>query len=150
VCRYALGGAARSTQSSTLPSQYYEILQSDNTFPNGAPFYFYYNPHRYPAFMSGIQQLCETDSVRRNLFVASGGTERSHDAMEERLQDGLEKCGGDYLDLFVLEYVCPYELVDNKDDSPTPSPKLQAAVDQANEWKQQGRVRWVGASTHSH
>lgn len=148
VCRYSLGGAARSTQPSGLPSKYYDLLRGqadDKLFPNGAPFYFYYNPHRYPAFMSGIQDLCQTDSVRKNVFVASGGTERSHDEMEERLQDALDKCGGEYLDLFILEYVCPYELTDG-----TPNEELQDAIDQANEWKQQGRVRYVGASTHSH
>lgn len=149
VCRYALGGAARSSQSSSLPSKYYHALKGredeSSVFPNGAPFYFYYNPHRYPAFMSGVQELCENESTRTNLFVASGGTARSSFDMEQRLQDALDKCGGDYLDLFILEYISPYELEGN-----VASSELRSAIKQANEWKDKGRIRYVGASTHSH
>lgn len=147
VCRYGLGGAARSTQPSGLPREYYQALsEGGDSFAKGAPFFFYYNPARYPAFLSGIQELCcESESVRQNLFVASGGTERSNQAMEQRLQEALTKCGGDYLDLFILEYVCPYEL--DKDGA---NAEVQAAIEQANEWKEQGLVRYVGASTHSH
>ena len=155
VCRYALGGAARSQQPSSLPSLYYDILSSEETaadnnekFPHGAPFYFYYNPHRYPAFMSGIEELCnQKDGRRQDLFIASGGTERSNQEMEERLNDALEKCGGDYLDLFILEYICPYELGSNKE---TLSTNVQEAIQQAQAWKDKGLIRHIGASTHSH
>lgn len=155
VCRYALGGAARSQQPSSLPSLYYDILSSEETtadnnrtFPKGAPFYFYYNPHRYPAFMSGIEEVCSQNSRRRqDLFIASGGTERSHQDMEERLKDALEKCGGDYLDLFILEYICPYEVDSNKKILKT---NVLEAIQQAQSWKDKGRIRYIGASTHSH
>lgn len=139
VCRYALGGAARSTQPSSLPGVYYDILQDDDEQQYGAPFYFYYNPHRYPDFMSGVAELCSDDKRREGLFIASGGTDRSHGAMEQRLQDALNKCGGSYLDLFIVEYACSYEL-----------DQVQNAIQQALEWKEQGLVRYVGASTHSH
>ena len=44
------------------------------------------------------------------MFIASGGTDRSIDGLNQRLSDCLDYCGGKYLDLFVLEYVCPDEL----------------------------------------
>ena len=155
VCRYALGGAARSQQPLSLPALYYDILASTNTennnnkFPNGAPFYFYYNPHRYPAFMSGIQELCTVNDSerRRDIFIASGGTERSTHDMEQRLNDALEKCGGEFLDLFILEYICPYEMDSITDSLGT---DLLEAMEQAKTWKDQGLIRYIGASTHSH
>ena len=156
VCRYGLGGAARSSQPKSLPSVYYDYLKSKNDKDGehrigmdeigGAPFYFYYNPHRYPAFMSGIKELLNSASdnneiSRKDVFVASGGTDRSFDQMEKRLTDALEYCCGEYLDLFVLEYVCPHEM--NSSD-------IQKAIEQALSWVDAGKVRYIAASTHSH
>ena len=103
VCRYALGGAARSTQPQSLPSRYVQLLQDAESPSVGAPCFFFYNPHRYPAFMHGIQELCEKKHQRENIFVMSGGTDRSPSAMEQRLKDALSKCGRDFLDIFLLE-----------------------------------------------
>ncbi|KAK1746981.1 putative glucosidase 2 beta subunit-like protein [Skeletonema marinoi] len=145
VCRYALGGAARSTQSEYLPLKYRDMLQNadDDT---GAPFYFYYNPHRYPQFLSGVSQTFEDSTTRRDIFFASGGTERSPAALDQRLDDALAFCGGEYLDGFVLEYVCQDEL-----DSDTQLGKeLQNAIDHVQSYVRENRVRYVMASTHSH
>eukprot|EP00985_Skeletonema_marinoi_P012644 scaffold6140_cov88-Skeletonema_marinoi.AAC.1 len=145
VCRYALGGAARSTQSEYLPLKYRDMLQNadDDT---GAPFYFYYNPHRYPQFLSGVSQSFDDSSTRRDIFFASGGTERSPAALDQRLDDALAFCGGEYLDGFVLEYVCQDEL-----DSDTQLGKeLQNAIDHVQSYVRENRVRYVMASTHSH
>ena len=102
VSCYGLGGAARSTQPSSLPSLYLnQLKEKDETV---APFYFYYNPHRYPEFMSGIRDICSRHD-RQNIYVASGGTDRSYAGLDQRLGSCLEHCGGEYLDLFILEYV---------------------------------------------
>merc|ERR1712154_347118 len=70
VCRYALGGAARSNQPKNLVQSYYDDVVSleninGNDTPTPAksvsPFYFYYNPHRYPDFMDGIRELVNRD-----------------------------------------------------------------------------------------
>ena len=78
VARYGLGGAARSEQPSTLPSLYVnELTRQSGADDAGAPFLFYYNPHRYPAFMSGIKELIisKDGPAREDLFIAGGGTE---------------------------------------------------------------------------
>lgn len=132
---------SRKTRRLYLYDELFPADDGDASFPHGAPFYFYYNPRRCPALMSGVHWLCQDRGKRLNLFVASGGMGRSHSAMEQLLKDALEKCGGDYLDFFTLEYVCPYELKDNE---------IRDAVAQAQNWKRQGIVRHLGASTHSH
>ncbi|VEU41033.1 unnamed protein product [Pseudo-nitzschia multistriata] len=98
--------------------------------------------------MRGIRELANKDSgnnpIRReDLFLASGGTDRSQKGMEQRLRDALAYSGGDYLDLFVLEYVCPEEAGDDSGD-------LVKALELARSWVRDGSVRYVGASTHSH
>ena len=145
VCRYALGGAARSTQSEYIPLKYRDMLQNtDNN--RGAPFYFYYNPHRYPLFLGGVSQSFDNPTARRDIFFASGGTERSPAALDQRLNDALAFCGGEYIDGFVLEYVCPDEL-----DSETQlGRELQIAIDQVHSYVRQNKVRYIMASTHSH
>ena len=171
VCRYALGGAARSTQPSSLPGEYMNHLLStdkdDNKFTLGAPFYFYYNPHRYPAFVSGLRDAlascCTAQnetrgfSSRHDVFLASGGAEFSKNAMEQRLQDALQAGGEtDYLDAFILEYICPSDTTRQSDDIDAVNVSWQlnddvvGAIQQAQAWKQQGLIRYVGASTHSH
>ena len=150
VCKYALGGAARSTQPTSLVHDYCETVMG--WFENEgslrmAPFLFYYNPNRYPDFMKGIQQASVGDSKvnirREDLFLASGGTDRSNEGMEERLSDALDYAGGEYLDMFVLEYVCPDEVEDDPES-------VLSALDKARSWVDDGRVRYVAASTHSH
>jgi len=172
ISRYGLGGAARSTQPASLPALYLERLLNSNDdddddddgnrYKNGAPFLFYYNPHRYPDFMSGVKQLCspeESSTVdRSDLFIAGGGTDRSAHQLDQRLSDCLEYSGGTYLDCFVLEYVCPEELaVDaaapwNPDPMMRlqPHPDLAAAIEHVRRWVDEGKVRYVGISTHSH
>ena len=140
ICRYALGGAARSTQPKSLPFRYRDILQS--TEDAGAPFYFYYNPHRYPKFLSGVAKSFDGPSSREDMFFASGGTDRDSTSIDKRLEDALAYCGGEYLDAFVLEYVCPYEL-----DGDRIGPELQDAIDHLHSLDE---VRYVMASTHSH
>lgn len=138
VCRYALGGAARSNQPQSLVSAYLEEVGEDK-----APFCFYYNPNRYPAFMRGVEDACSSPRRRRDLFVVGGGTSRSAEGMERRLRECLARCGGGWLDMFVLEYVCPGEEDDDDGD-------LDEALRTARDWVDRGLVRRVAASTHSH
>ena len=159
VSRYGLGGAARSTQPSTLPELYCELLR-----PSGAaPFFFYYNPHRYPLFLAGVQDIFDIFNYpREDIFVACGGTDRSPAALDQRLKDALQYCDGKYLDMFVLEYICPEELsvsVDDEKFQKDPTQRLvagndlQAAIDYIREnWINQDdqKVRYLAISTHSH
>lgn len=153
VCKYALGGAARSTQPTSLVYDYCDSVvnwfeEQEGEPAKMAPFFFYYNPHRYPDFMRGIRHVAEgtagkTKVQREDLFLVSGGTDYSEGAMERRLNDALAYSGGDYLDMFVLEYVCPYDIEDDPQD-------IKDAIAQARSWVNDGRVRYVAASTHSH
>ncbi len=149
VSRYGLGGAARSTQPSSLPSQYFKIVSTSSV----APFFFYYNPHRYANFMAGVKEICDTKN-RKNIFVAGGGTDRSLKSLDKRLSDCLQYCGGEYLDMFIIEYVLPEELDGDIENDPIekikPGLKLQVALDHVQRWVKEGYVRYVGISTHSH
>lgn len=153
VCKYALGGAARSTQPTSLVHDYCDAVQnwfsrkandpSTTSTARMAPFLFYYNPHRYADFMKGIRQISEATNAelaREDLFLVSGGTDRSKTGMEQRLLDALEYSGKKYLDMFVLEYVCSYE-----DEN-----EILDAISIARSWIESGKLRYVAASTHSH
>lgn len=148
VCRYVLGGAARSVQPESLAMKYRDILSENAN--HAAPFYFYYNPSRYPLFLSGLgKSFCNdetSNNCRKNMFIASGGTELSPKALDERLNDALVHSGGDYLDAFVLEYVC-HELVS---DNQQLGEELTQAIEHVHKMKREGKVRYVMASTHSH
>jgi len=165
VARYGLGGAARSTQPSSLPSLYVnELLAAADDA--GAPLLFYYNPHRYPQFMKGIKELTTSTTStsgqegppREDMFIAGGGADRTAAELDQRLDDCLEYSGGKYLDCFVLEYVCPEELaVDvtapwNPDPIQRlmPHPDLMEAISHVRGWIDEGKVRYCGISTHSH
>jgi diketogulonate reductase-like aldo/keto reductase len=150
VSRYGLGGAARRTQPSSLVSAYIDEIEKEEGNVNGAPFLFYYNPHRYSEFMSGIKTICSTQN-REDIFVVSGGTDRSIDALDQRLSDCLKYCGEKYLDMFILEYVLPYELDAIGDSSSLkPGPELASALKHTRTWLENGSVRSIGISTHSH
>lgn len=146
VSAYALGGAARSVQPRSLPSVYRNVIGSC-----AAPYYFYYNPHRYENFMAGIRDVFATEDDRReNKFASSGGTGRSLSALDVRLADALRHVdSGDgesaYLDMFVLEYVCPEEM-----DGDGPGPALRKALRHVRSWIREGVVRYLCISTHSH
>lgn len=162
VSQYGLGGAARSTQPQSLPLRYLDQINhiniksdDDATSSAVAPFYFYYNPHRYPAFMAGIQDCLkhllsdnrqkkmahEIISKRSDVFIASGGTDRSEKEMEQRLSDALSYSGNEYLDLFVLEYICPNEIKTDDDNLLCHSSSLYKALQIADEWKNNGLIR---------
>lgn len=146
VCRYALGGAARSHQTSSLPLKYSDLLLGNEHC--GAPFYFYYNPHRYPDFIRGVVSSFSGEGARRkreDVFIASGGCDRCSASLDTRLEDAL-KHSGSYLDCFVLEYVCPDEL----GGGGKLGRELQDAIRHAQTFVEQGKVRYLAASTHSH
>ena len=140
VSRYGLGGAARSTQPATLARSFCERVGE------GA-FLFFYSPDRYPAFLRGVRDLCHgaagaSAPSREQLFVCAGGAARDAPAMERRLDAALAVANRAHaLDCFVLEYVRPDELE---------GAALRAALARARAWQADGRVRYVGASTHSH
>lgn len=143
---HALGGAARSHQTSSLPLKYIDLLLENDLA--GAPFFFYYNPHRYPQFISGVVDSFSGVKARRqreDVFIASGGTDRTLSSLDERLEDAL-KHSGSYLDCFVLEYVCPDEL----DGEGKLGRELQDAIRHAQTFVEQEKVRYLAASTHSH
>lgn len=83
--------------------------------------------------------------------MASGGTDRSCDGLDQRLSVCLEYCGGEYLDTFMLEYIVPDELDDDgRSSSMKPGPELAAALKHTQQWVENGSVRYIGISTHSH
>ena len=69
------------------------------------------------------------------MFLASGGTDRSPAELEQWLNDALVFSGGNYLDAFVIEYICDYELSsDNQLDK-----ELQQAIGHLHKMKKRGK-----------
>ena len=158
LCRYALGGAARSVQSSSLPLKYRDLLYCRKE--SGSPFYFYYNPHKYPAFLAGVASSFTRDGGdRKDVFIASGGSDRSISGIDKRVRDALQY-SGEYLDAFVLEYVCPEELTMELNDKSLTlqqrvlqtklGSELKDAILHLRSLQADGKIRYIMVSTHSH
>lgn len=71
--RVGLGGAARANppQPASLPGAALASLPGDTSLVT-----FVYNPHRYPAFVSGVRKLCEQRRTRARICLQSGTHDR--------------------------------------------------------------------------
>jgi len=136
-----LGGAARSEQPATLPARARAATPADRGL-----LLFAYNPHRYPAFVEGVRGLAVDAAVRPGLFVVSGSTSRDAVSVVQRIRDARERLlGGDDsaspLDAFVVEYV--------QENETGPTGPVARALATIESERQAGRVRRIGATTHS-
>jgi len=81
--------------------------------------------------------------IRDRIFLGCKTTQRTRDAAKADLDRSLERLGTDRLDLYQLHAVCkPHEL----DECTAKNGALEALI----EAREQGIVRWLGITGHSH
>ncbi|MBW4635681.1 MAG: aldo/keto reductase [Iphinoe sp. HA4291-MV1] len=105
-------------------------------FEAGLNYFFFYNLE-LKNFLDGLKFLLTTK--RKQVLVATGTQER--DVAEVRRDFDLvrDRLKIDEVDVFFAEYVSP-------DDDMT---EVQAMIDELQEWKSRGLIRYVGVTTHN-
>lgn len=100
----------------------------------GINYFFFYdlsNDH----LLDGIKRLTE----RENILVATGSETRTIRELNQYLDKVRRRLDIDVVDAFFIEYVSPSDDLN----------LVQAILDELYVWKEQGRIRYVGASTHN-
>lgn len=105
----------------------------------GVDFYFFYGLH-IDGMVDGVNRLLR--ERRDDVFVATGTESRDPSEMRDCLNAVLAALDVDAVDLFFAEYVSP---ADDLDDVLGEG----GAIDEIWKWKNEGKVRYVGATAHS-
>lgn len=105
----------------------------------GVNFFFFYGLN-VDGMVDGVSRLLRRR--RDDVFVATGTESRDPSRMREVLDAVLGALDVDAVDLFFAEYVSP---ADDLDDVLGEG----GAVDEIWKWKDEGKVRYVGATAHS-
>ncbi|MDE2889570.1 MAG: aldo/keto reductase [Gemmatimonadota bacterium] len=105
----------------------------------GVNFLFFYGLN-VDGMVDGVKRLLRRR--RDEVFVATGTESRDPTRMRDYLDAVRETLDVDAVDLFFVEYVSP---ADDLDDVLGKG----GAVDEIRKWKDEGRVRYVGATAHS-
>ena len=103
----------------------------------GVNYFFFYN-QTYKTIIEGIRRIPD----RERIVVATGIEKRDPATMRTYLDQTLESLGTDVIDVFFAEYVSPSEELDDIVGE-------GGALDEIQKWKNEGRVRYVGATAHS-
>ena len=105
----------------------------------GVNFFFFYGLN-FGGMVDGVKRLLQ--QRRDEVFVATGTESRDPVEMRDYFDAARGALGVDAIDLFFAEYVSP------ADDIQEVLGK-GAAIDEIWKWKNDGRVRYVGATAHS-
>ncbi len=108
-------------------------------FGAGVNFFFFYGLN-VDGMVDGVKRLLR--HRRDEVFVATGTESRDPSQMRDYLDAVRGTLDVDAIDLFFAEYVSP---ADDPDDVLGEG----GAVDEIRKWKDEGRVRYVGATAHS-
>ena len=106
---------------------------------SGVNFFFFYGLH-FDGMVDGVNRLLR--QRRDEVFVATGTESRDPSQMRDYLDAVRRALDVDTIDLFFAEYVSP---ADNIQDVLGKG----GAIDQIWKWKNDGNVRYVGATAHS-
>lgn len=104
----------------------------------GVRLFFFYGPESRN-FMGAVAGVAASD--RGGVLIATGSESRGAAHLRRVLRRCLEGLGTDYLDAFFAEYVRP-------DEDPAAIFGPGETLDELVRWKQQGLIRYVGASAH--
>jgi aryl-alcohol dehydrogenase-like predicted oxidoreductase len=100
-------------------------------------FFFYDNTS--VNLIEGLAPVLQAE--RNGLFVATGSESRDRRTLERYLDEACLRLGVDVIDLFLAEYVNPKDEMDALLGH-------GGVLDLLNDWKQQGKIRYAGASAH--
>ncbi len=102
----------------------------------GIDYFFFYN-NSYRAMIEGLKAVLAQD--REKLCVAAGSEARDPLTLRRTLDEIRKELNVDTLDLFFAEYVSPADDMD----------EVQVALGELHRWKEEGMIRYVGATVHS-
>ncbi len=116
------------------PQTDFECVQL--AFKSGINYFFFYDSDN-DSFLEGLKTLL---TVHRNsILVATGSEARSLNQLRQYFEQVRRRLNTDLIDVFFTEYVSPNDDINN----------IRAVLDELEFWKQQGLIRYVGASTHN-
>lgn len=105
-------------------------------FNSGINYFFFYDSDN-DNFLEGLKTLL---TVQRNsILVTTGSEARNINTLRQYLEQVRRRLSTVYIDVFFTEYVSPNDDINN----------THAVLDELTSWKQQGFIRYVGASTHN-
>jgi aryl-alcohol dehydrogenase-like predicted oxidoreductase len=107
-------------------------------FESGINFFFFYGPGQKD-FVDGLAGLVQQQ--RDELIIASGSGARTSSGLRAARRNILAAVGADTIDIFFAEYIHP-------GDSEAAVFGAGGVFDELQQWKREGRIRYVGASAH--
>lgn len=120
-----------------LATQYLKDLTCvEAAFEAGINFLFSYNLSS-DGVSDRLKPVLRTD--RDAIFIASGSESRLPDSLQQYLEQVRQSLHIDVVDAFFAEYLSP------KDDLK----EIEALHTQLQQWKAEGHIRYIGASTHN-
>ncbi len=105
----------------------------------GVNFFFFYGLN-FGGMIDGVRRLVR--ERREDVFVATGTESRDPHEMRNCLDAVRQALSVDVVDLFFAEYVSPADELDDVLGN-------GGAIDEIRKWKNEGKVRYVGATAHS-
>ena len=108
-------------------------------FEAGIDYFFFYNLN-YELMLKGLKDLCPEH--RDRMVIATGSESRDVQELRTYRDDVLRKLGIGTIDVFYLLYVSP-----NDDMASFLAP--EGALNELEQWKTEGLIRYVGVSTHN-
>lgn len=102
-------------------------------------FFFFYGLN-FSGMVQGLKRLLRRH--RDEVFVATGTESRDPSQLRAYLDSVRRALGVDAIDLFFAEYVSPADELDDVLGE-------GGAIDEIRKWKNEGKVRYVGATAHS-
>ncbi len=103
----------------------------------GINYFFFYNL-TYPDFIDGLKPVLEVQ--RESIVVATGCLERDRAGMRSYLDQVRSALNIEVVDVFYAEWI-------RSDDDMTQV--FDETLDELHRWKEQGVIRYVGASVHN-
>jgi aryl-alcohol dehydrogenase-like predicted oxidoreductase len=107
-------------------------------FESGINFFFFYSPGQ-KHFVKSLQRLVATH--RNELIVASGSGSRTTSGLRAARHRIASIVGVEVLDIFFAEYI-------NPNDHPAAIFDSGGVLDELQNWKAEGSIRYVGTSCH--
>lgn len=107
-------------------------------YEHGVNYFFFYGPGQ-TTFLHELKRLLRTE--RESVVVATGSGGRTRRTLMASRRKIATAIGVDVLDVFFAEYIQPWE---NLDAVFGPG----GVLDELQVWKQENRIRYVGATTH--
>lgn len=105
----------------------------------GVNFFFFYGLN-FGGMIDGVSRLVR--ERREDVFIATGTESRDPDEMRDYFDAVRQALAVDVVDLFFAEYVSPSDNIEHVLGN-------GGAIDEIWNWKNEGKVRYVGATAHS-